>query len=209
MIYESDLYSIEYDKKSEKLVQTINDTLSQNLQRVLDFWEIEKLSKHVNIQIFSELDDWIIFYEEKSAAKYQDYVVGCADDPNIYVLAYDEYKKTQMHKNDSLEDFQKIIIHEFVHICHNQLCTVDTKLSFIMSEGLATYLADQPYYHDIKIDYPKEKLFSNDFFSLSNDLYSMSQKIVRKLAEKVSREKLIEYSLDYTKLYEDWDVLGM
>ena len=209
MIYESDLYSIEYDKKSEKLVQTINDTLSQNLQRVLDYWGIAKLSNHVNIQIFSELDDWIKFYEEKSAAKYQDYVVGCADDPNIYVLAYDEYKKTQMHKNDSLEDFQKIIIHEFVHICHNQLCTVDTKLSFIMSEGLATYLADQPYYHDIKIDYPKEKLFSNDFFSLSNDLYSLSQKIVRKLAEKVSREKLIEYSLDYTKLYEDWDVLGM
>ena len=38
MIYESDLYSIEYDKKSEKLVQTINEALSQNFQRVLDFW---------------------------------------------------------------------------------------------------------------------------------------------------------------------------
>ena len=78
-----------------------------------------------------------------------------------------------------------------------------------MGEGLATYLAGQSYNHDIKIDYPKETLFSNDFFSISNDLYSVSQKIVRKLIEKVPHEKLIEYALDYTKLYKDWDELGM
>ena len=209
MIYESDFYSIEYDAKSKKLVQSINDALSQNFHRVLEFWGIEKLNNHVNIKIFSELDEWIKFFEEQSGQKYQDYIVGCANGPYIYVLAYDEYKKTQVHKNDSLEDFQKIMIHEFVHICHNQLCTANTNYSFIMGEGLATYLAEQHYNSDIKIDYPKEKLFSNDLFSLSNDPYSMSQKIIRKLAEKVSHEKLIEYSLDYTKLYEDWDDLGI
>ena len=77
-----------------------------------------------------------------------------------------------------------------------------------MGEGLATYLAGQGYNHDIKIDYPKYSLFSNDLFSLTNDLYSFAQKIVRKIAEQVSREKLIEYSLDYTKLYNDWESLG-
>ena len=209
MIYESDLYSIEYDKKSEKLVQTINEALLQNFQRVIDFWGIEKLDNHVKIKIYSELDDWIKFYENISGTQYQDYVVGCADGSDIYVLAYDEYKKTQMHKNDSLEDFQKVMIHEFVHICHNQLCTNKYNYSFIMGEGLATYLADQPYNQAAKIDYPKETLFSNDFFSISNDLYSVSQKIVRKLIEKVPHEKLIEYALDYTKLYKDWDDLKM
>ena len=209
MIYKTDVYSIEYDKKSEKLVQTINEALSQNFQRVLDFWGIEKLENHVNVKIYSEMDDWIKFYEAKSGTNYQDYVVGCADGPNIYVLAFDEYKKTQMHKNDSLEDFQKVMVHEFVHICHNQLITNRYGYSFIMGEGLATYLADQPYNHDIKIDYPKDKLFSNDFFSLSNDLYSLSQKIVRQLVEKVSHEKLLEYALDYTKLYKDWDGLEL
>lgn len=209
MIYESDFYSIEYDGKSKKLVQSINDALSQNFQRVLDFWGIEKLNNHVKIQIFSDLDDWIKFYENLSGTKYQDYVIGCANGSNIYVLAYDEYKKTQMHKNDSLEDFQKVMIHEFVHICHNQLWTNKYNYSFIMGEGLATYLAGQPYHHDAKIDFPKETLFSNDFFSISNDLYSVSQKIVRKLIEKVPHEKLIEYTLDYTKLYKDWDELGI
>ena len=209
MIYETDIYSIEYDAKSEKLVQSINEVLSQNFQRILDFWGIEKLANHVNIKIYSEMDDWIKFYEEKSGSKYQDYVVGCAVGPNIYVLAFDEYKKTQNHKNDSLEDFQKVMVHEFVHICHNQLITNRYGYSFIMGEGLATYLADQPYNHDIKIDYPKDKLFSNDFFSLSNDLYSLSQKIVRQLVEKVSHEKLLEYALDYTKLYKDWDDLEL
>ena len=207
MIYETDIYSIEYDAKSEKLVQSMNEALSQNFQRILDFWGIEKLANHVNIKIYSEMDDWIKFYEEKSGSKYQDYVVGCADGPNIYVLAFDEYKKTQQHKNDSLEDFQKIVIHEFVHICHNQLITDPEKTSFIMGEGLATYLAGQGYNHDMKIDYPKYSLFSNDLFSLTNDLYSLSQKIVRQLVEKVPHEKIIEYALDATKLYEDWDEL--
>jgi hypothetical protein len=207
MIYETDIYSIEYDAKSEKLVQSINEALSQNFQRILDFWGIEKLANHVNIKIYSEMDDWIKFYEEKSGSKYQDYVVGCADGPNIYVLAFDEYKKTQQHKNDSLEDFQKIVIHEFVHICHTQLITGWDKYSFIMGEGLATYLAGQRYNPDVKIDYPKDELFSNDLFSLTNDLYSLSQKIVRQLVKKVPHEKIIEYALDATKLYEDWDEL--
>jgi hypothetical protein len=207
VIYETDIYSIEYDAISKKLVQSMNEALSQNFQRILDFWGIEKLANHVNIKIYSEMDDWIKFYEEKSGSKYQDYVVGCADGPNIYVLAFDEYKKTQQHKNDSLEDFQKIVIHEFVHICHNQLITDPEKTSFIMGEGLATYLAGQGYNHDIKIDYPKYSLFSNDLFSLTNDLYSLSQKIVRQLVEKVPHEKIIEYALDATKLYEDWDEL--
>lgn len=207
MIYETDIYSIEYDAKSEKLVQSINEALSQNFQRILDFWGIEKLAAHVNIKIYSEMDDWIKFYEEKASSKYQDYVVGCADGPNIYVLAFDEYKKTQQHKNDSLEDFQKVMIHEFVHICHTQLITGWDKYSFIMGEGLATYLAGQRYNPDVKIDYPKDSLFSNDLFSLTNDSYSLSQKIVRQLVEKVSHEKLLEYALDATKLYEDWDEL--
>ena len=207
MIYETEIYSIEYDAKSEKLVQSINEALSQNFQRILDFWGIEKLAAHVNIKIYSEMDDWIKFYEEKSGSKYQDYVVGCADGPNIYVLAFDEYKKTQQHKNDSLEDFQKVMIHEFVHICHQQLITGWDKYSHIMGEGLATYLAGQRYNPDVKIDYPKDELFSNDLFSLTNDLYSLSQKIVRQLVEKVPHEKIIEYALDATKLYEDWDEL--
>lgn len=207
MIYETEIYSIEYDAKSEKIVQSINDALSQNFQRILDFWGIEKLANHVNIKIYSEMDDWIKFYEEKSGSKYQDYVVGCADGPNIYVLAFDEYKKTQQHKNDSLEDFQKVMIHEFVHICHQQLITGWDKYSHIMGEGLATYLAGQRYNPDVKIDYPKDELFSNDLFSLTNDLYSLSQKIVRQLVEKVPHEKIIEYALDATRLYEDWDEL--
>lgn len=209
MIYETDIYSIEFDAKSEKLVQSINEALSQNFQRILDFWGIEKLDNHVNIKIYSEMDDWIKLYEEKSGSKYQDYVVGCADGPNIYVLAFDEYKKTQQHKNDSLEDFQKVMVHEFVHICHNQCITNRYGYSFIMGEGLATYLADQRYNPDIKINYPKDKLFSNDLFSLTNDLYSLSQKIVRQLVEKIPHEKLLEYALDYTKLYKDWDELEL
>ena len=209
MIYKTDVFTIEYDEKNEKLVQTVHKALLENCQRVLDFWGIEKLENHPTIKIFSDYDEWIHFFETASGNQYQDFVIGCAQGSNIFMLAYDEYPKNPVHKNDSLEDFQKVIVHEFVHICHNQLGDDMSNYSFIMGEGLATFLAGQSYNQNIKIDYPKDVLFSNEFFSVSNDLYSVSQKIVRKIADKVSREKLIEYALDYKKLYEDWDELDI
>ncbi len=209
MLFQSELYSIEYDEKSKSLVQTVNEALNQNFKRILDFWEIQKLENYVEIRIFSDIEEWKTFFESFERGPYQDYIIGLADGSKIYVLAYDEYKKTNVHKNDTVEDFQKIIIHEFVHICQNQISTPESTPSFIMGEGLATYLADQRYNHDIKIDYPKEDIFNFEkLFTLTNDLYSFSQKIVRKIAEKVPREKLIEYALNYTKLYNDWESLG-
>lgn len=202
MAFSTNLYSIEYNEKSQNLVETINQTLASHFQRILNFWNIKKLDSHINIKIFSTLEDWKIFIESKGQ-KYEDYIVGCADGPNIFILSYDEYKKTNMHKNDSVDDFQKIIIHEFVHVCNNQICPPD---SFIMGEGLATYLADQRYNTNIKIDYSKDDIFNFEkLCTLTNDLYSFSQKIVRILAQSASKEKLIEYACDSRKLYDDWE----
>ena len=37
MIYKTDVFTIEYDEKNEKLVQTVHKALLENCQRVLDF----------------------------------------------------------------------------------------------------------------------------------------------------------------------------
>lgn len=66
MIYETDIYSIEYDQKSEPIVNTINDALSQNFQRVMDFWGIKKLDSTVQIRIFSDLEEWKSFFKSLS-----------------------------------------------------------------------------------------------------------------------------------------------
>ena len=202
MTFETDIYSIIYNEINQNLVETIHSALSENFQRIMDFWNIKKLNSHVNIHIYPTLDEWITFFED-TGQKYADYVIGCADGSEIHLLAYNEYKKTNMHKNDSLEDFQKVIIHEFVHVCNNQICPPN---SFIMCEGLATYLANQKYNENIKIDYPKDDIFNfNTFCTLTNDTYSFAHKIVTILAKTASKEKLIEYACDYEKLYNDWE----
>ena len=90
MIYKTDIYSIEYDKKSEPIVKTINDALSQNFQRVMDFWGIKKLDNIVQIRIFSDIEEWKSFFKSLSQGTYQEYVTGCAIGSNIYVLDYAE-----------------------------------------------------------------------------------------------------------------------
>lgn len=39
--FSTDLYSIEYNEKSQNLVETINQTLASHFQRILNFWNNE------------------------------------------------------------------------------------------------------------------------------------------------------------------------
>ena len=208
MVKKTQFFSIEYDECSTDFVDNVTSVLEENLQRIMNFFELKTISSEVTIRIYSDFDEWKSFYESASGQQYQDYIVGCAANNIISVLAFDQYKKSNVHKNDSLEDFEKIIVHEFVHICHNQL---DIKeYSFIIGEGLATYLANQRYNENIKIDFPKEVIFNYEkFFSITNDPYSFAQKIVRQITQKVSQQKLLEYAVDSSKLYDDWEELGL
>ena len=60
----------------------------------------------------------------------------------IYTLCLEEYKKIKSHSECSLKELKFLIMHEFVHICH-QKYTNNTKLPIWMSEGLATTLSHQ------------------------------------------------------------------
>ena len=208
MTYESDFFEIKYEAQNEELLHNITEPINENLLRIMNFFEIDKLDRIIQIKIYPTLENWKNFIN--SIGEYQDYIVGCVVRGTIHVLAYDEYKKTNNHRNDTIEDFQKIIIHECVHFCHNQIFTGLYSEPFFVFEGLATYLAGQNYNTQINVDYSKEILFdSSKFMQMTNDPYSASQKIMRKLIEKVSHEQLLEYARKPQSLYDDWEKIGM
>lgn len=208
MTYESDFFEIKYEAQNEELLHNITEPINENLLRIMNFFEIEKLDRKIQIKIYPTLESWKNFIN--SIGEYQDYIVGCVVRGTIHVLAYDEYKKTNNHRNDTIEDYQKIIIHECVHFCHNQIFTGLYAEPFFIFEGLATYLAGQNYNTQINVDYSKEILFdSSKFMQMTNDPYSASQKIMRKLIEKVSHEQLLEYARTPQNLCNDWEKIGM
>lgn len=203
-IYKNEFFTIFTDKENLNNQQQIFDALNDNLARIMSFFEVEKLSKTITVCIHTDIEEWKNYFNSMGS-QYEDYVVGCAWEGKIDVLAFEEYQKTQVHKNDNFDDFLKVVIHEFVHICHQEIQPDFSKVTWFIGEGLATYLADQRYNENEKIDFPKETLFDFCQFTNLHSPYCAAQKIVRALVEKVSHKELLEYACDAEKLYMDWE----
>ena len=119
-IYKNDFFTVFSDNENLNNQQKIFNALNENLSRIMSFFEIKKISKSITVCIHSDLEEWRNFFNSLGS-QYQDYVVGCAWEGKIDVLAFEEYQKTQMHKDDSFDDFLKVVIHEFVHICTERI----------------------------------------------------------------------------------------
>lgn len=125
----------------------VKNIIDENAKRVIDFFQF---SPQITITIT------VLNYEEFKK-EYESYlgnpitkeVTGFVEDDtnSIFILNFDDYQYT-VHQNDSKEDFAKVIIHEFVHVIHDNYCNKNYP-SKDLSEGIACYLANQtenPYY---------------------------------------------------------------
>lgn len=200
---DSQYFTIHYEDKDLSLVNDTEKALNENLSRLMKFFNLSALSGKITVDIYSTLEDWIAFIESNGQT-YQDYIVGLADNGLISVLAYDQYKKTQMHKDRPFEDFLQIIVHECVHICnYERIENPNNSVCFIM-EGLATYLSNQAYNSNVKADYNRETMCNYQTFYALEDSYSVSQILVRKMLKKMTAEEVIQYSGNLEKVWNDW-----
>ena len=160
-ISETSFYSVFIDsnEKIDTEMEAFLVKLPEELKRLMDYFGITSIDKKITINIHTDLDEFKNFYESLGHGSYKDYVVGCALNYEINLLDFKEYSKTQCHHNDTVEDFLKVIVHEMVHICHQNLQPDMDKVVWFMGEGLATYRAKQRYSLDEKIDFPKEVYF--------------------------------------------------
>ncbi len=200
----SEYFTIHYEDKDQLLVKEAEGALNENLRRLMAFFNLSALSGKITVDIYSTLEEWIAFIESKGQT-YQDFIVGLADNGVISVLSYDQYKKTQMHKDRPFEDFLQIIVHECVHICnYERIQNPNNSVCFIM-EGLATYLSNQAYNPNIKSDYNRETMCNYQTFYALEDPYSVAQILVRKMLEKMTAGEVIQYSGSLEKLWNDWE----
>lgn len=209
-ISETSFYSVFIDsnEKIDTEMEAFLVKLPEELKRLMDYFGITSIDKKITINIHTDLDEFKNFYESLGHGSYKDYVVGCALNYEINLLDFKEYSKTQCHHNDTVEDFLKVIVHEMVHICHQNLQPDMEKVAWFMGEGLATYLANQRYSLDEKIDFPKEVYFGgSEAFKQIRSPYCFAQKFVRMLVDKFPREKVLKYACDAEKLKEDWEII--
>lgn len=193
-------YNHEYGEAEKELL----NTLSSNMERILHFLKLDNLKEKVDILIYSTIEDYIkhVF---KCGQAYYEWMIADTFDGKINIVAIDVCKKTDSHKNISLEEYSKLIIHEFVHICQQEV-NPDSYGCEWFWEALATNLSGQ------KMEYPNMICTKDDLmfhYAEIPNAYSISYCIGQYILQNLSYEKIYEYISKPEILRQDTEILLM
>ncbi len=121
----------------------IIDILINNKDCILNFFNYD-LSIIVNVKVLN-IDEFKEEFKSYLDKDCDNNTTGfIKDDSNTIVyLNYNDWKYTT-HKNESFEEFNKVIVHEFIHLVHSNYCNRKYPSDDIW-EGIAYYLANQSY----------------------------------------------------------------
>jgi len=135
--------NIEYSHKDEEYIDELITGLGNISQEVVDFFETWEIN--INVVLFDSIDKFQIKFWEIFCYPCKEWTCGFFSNKNgentIYTLSLDEYRKTKYHELHDVDDLKLLILHEFVHSCHNQY--TKNHLYVWLKEGLATYLSHQ------------------------------------------------------------------
>ena len=180
-------FIIEYDKDIDYIADLIKK-LEQEVDRILNFFELKNLKKKKKIKIWTSRKAYQT-HLEKYVPKYYEWMNADTFDGNINLLSIEEYRKTREHSDITLEEFLENIIHEFVHSCQQEI-NPDSKNVEWFWETLATNLGN-PFDYTIDLKFNEDQLI-NDFNSVPNN-YEIVFTIGKYLLENYSHEDIMRY----------------
>lgn len=191
-----------YDEQDEELAEQLLEVVEANLERLLCFFKLEELKDKVDIIIYSSIKD----YEEHMVdceQTYYDWMIADTIDRKINIANVDACRATQAHRNMSFEEYTKIIVHELVHICQQQVNPNCYGCEWFW-EALATNLAKQ------EMNYPQTLCSKEDLMFHYNQIpnaYSISYHIGNYMLKNLPHEKIYEYILKPDVLWQDTEEL--
>ena len=114
--------NLDYSDNDIKYINNLCNKIDIFSNEVVDFFEIKNFGEKVNIKLWNNLEEFRLFHKELFHKKeLSTYVVGFSCKDGIHTLSLSEYQKAKTNKNVTLEDLEKLIIHEFVHSVHRKL----------------------------------------------------------------------------------------
>ena len=111
----------------------------------MDFFDINKLDHIVTIKIWNNLEKYRDYFSKMNKIIPDWEVARATINKNEYcidLMSLKERIKCKGHENDNLENLLKVIIHEFVHMCHITFNDYNATMIWF-GEGLATNLSNQ------------------------------------------------------------------
>lgn len=197
------------DRKCEEACVRLCFRLEQRMEEIMQFFKIDKLEKKVRIYVSSKREVFrehvVEIAEQYEGVEYQDWMIADTYDGDINLLSLRACKGSQAHSNMCGDDYDRVIVHEFVHICQGQCFHREVpreKFCGWFWEALATNLAGQ-LYPLCTLESSAEQLLI-EFPNLPNP-YGQAFWIGKYMLMHMGQEKVLEYVYEPEKLAEDME----
>lgn len=198
MILEKDNFVIEYNENLEYIPDVIK-SLEIKMRDIMSFFAIRSFDSKVKIIVYDVLQ----LYKEhiEQFFEYHGYMCADTNDGNINIASLEAIHQTKENVNMTLDEWKRVLLHEFVHICQQEkeIEHIDDDIIWFW-EGLATNLGNPDNYKVIQINATNEDI--NEFNCFA-DNYPIAFTIGNYLLENYSHEQIIEYIEYPSKLVDD------
>lgn len=206
MIKKLDSYTIEYNECDLSYIDDIIDNF--NMNKILSFFKIKKLSKPLYIKIFDNIEDYSKTRNNEISPSSVGNTHLDGEKYEILILSFKEIIKRKGHDNHNIDYIWKLIMHEFTHVCHMETNNLYNSLTWV-KEGIAICLSNQ-YNEEYRFNCCTEYDLINNKMCYYINYYTMMDYALNTYgidyAYKLTQDK--EFSIKETsKLYKELNYL--
>ncbi|MDD6991695.1 MAG: hypothetical protein PUI48_07695 [Oscillospiraceae bacterium] len=186
-----------FSPENKDLADLVSRTLGSKMNGIAAFFGLDGIDHCQKIIIYSTAEEYKAHAQQFT--EYYSWMIGDTYDGNINLLSLLRCREAQGHENMTEEDYIKLILHEFTHICQQQINpSADGVIWFW--EALAQNLSGQTN-EDIEITCSPKEL-SEDYINLFGN-YAISCKLGRYMLHNLPHERIMEYVRYPEKLTAD------
>lgn len=204
MKIENDFLIINFGEVDLDLAQAMVNKINEEKSRIFEFFGISKLSKKLQITLYDDFDVFVNMVNDSferqaewkktrgidaPAEKWNEYIVALGGGGEIKMLDMELCRTKSAHKNTNLNDFLEVTVHEFVHVCHDEIIKKSPLPNYLL-EGIATQLSGQKYYQLDKIQCTAEEI-SGGFNNLKKS-YHNAYTLMGYMLESLPHNELLE-----------------
>lgn len=190
-------FNLTFSPEDKALADLVSAALGDKINEIAAFFGLDCIDHCQKIIIYSTITEYKVHTEKFT--EYYSWMIGDTYDGNINLLSLSRCREAQGHEKMTEEDYIKLILHEFTHICQQQI-NPNAEGVIWFWEALAQNLSGQTN-EDIEITCTPKEL-SEDYISLYGN-YAISCKLGRYMLQSFPRERIMEYVRYPEKLMED------
>lgn len=189
--YKFNIFEINYQDMDNDYANLLIQKLKDNYKKIMNYFNLNNIKREVIITIWNDKDNYRNYFNEKYNYIVPEWEIARSinskKETTINIISYRESLNCKGHNNDSLENNLKVIIHEFVHICHFEYNS-HNKQPIWLAEALATNLSNQ--YNNIELKITAELKDIIEGTANYKDYYLMGKYLI----DNYPKEYILELS---------------